>query len=279
MKTLFNPDRNCHYRLITPLDKGGFGSVYTGFTDQNVEVAIKLIRPTSNFEKDFDSWFTDQRIHLLCLEHPNIVIAFDQFISSDGELVLVMEKASASLDTLLKKVVRFNPILVCTVGIQLLSALAYLHSKKIIHRDVTLKNILFFNDGRFKLNDFGISKECMSDETLARTQIGLTCFYPPELLLWGFSNPQSDIYQLGIVLLTLLTGNYPIPLNTSVADARLMILDGLPRQKAENLLPVYGSLAQIISRMLRRRPSYRFQSAFEVKYEFLTEIKRWVNTN
>jgi serine/threonine protein kinase len=78
----------------------------------------------------------------------------------------------------------------------------------------TPKNILWFPGGVFKLADFGISKAVVEADELARTLVGHKTFIPPELLASGYSSYQSDIYQLGLVLLALLTGDYPIPLDS-----------------------------------------------------------------
>lgn len=274
---LFNPERQVRYYAVHGLDEGGFGYVWSGITDQGLPVAIKIIKPSSDSQRDFSSWYTEQKIHLQCLSHPYIVMTFDQFFSPEGHLVLVMEKAGGNLESLVNAGYKYSLKAVCAIGTQILSALHYIHSLGVIHRDVTLKNILWFNNGIFKLCDFGISKSDVKPDELAKTFIGHKSYIPPELLYAGYSSQQSDLYQLGLVLLSLLIGRHPIPLNSSAEQARQMILDGTPRQIADSLISTHGKLADVISVLLRRRDQYRYKTAQEVWAELETEYRKQEN--
>jgi eukaryotic-like serine/threonine-protein kinase len=262
---LRNPARNAVYYAITQCGQGGFGSVWAGFTDAMVPIAIKLVKPTSEPLRDFIRWHNEQSIHLQCLFHPHIVTTYDQFCCADGSLIIVMERAEGSLHDYLMSNGRLHPLLVCSIGIQLAYALEHIHWIGVVHRDITLKNILYFANGAFKLSDFGISKQLVSAEEFARTFVGAWNSIPPELLHAGYSSFQSDIYQLGLVLLTLLTGEHPIPANLSVEHTLRMITDGRPRQAAEGLVQEFGPVAEVLSVMLRRREEWRFRSAREVR--------------
>jgi serine/threonine protein kinase len=272
--SLFNPVRQVTYFATACLDEGGFGQVWHGVTGQGLEVAIKVIKPSSDFCRDFSSWFTDQEVHLKCLQHPYIVVTFDQFISADGQLVIVMERGGGSLQALSGEGMRWTDKSICAIGIQILAALHYIHGLCVIHRDVTLKNIIWFPEGTFKLCDFGISKQSVQPDEYARTFIGHKSYIPPELHAAGYTTHQSDIYQLGLVLLTLMTGSHPIPESATPEQAREMILDGVPRGIAESLIPSHGKTAEIISVMLRRRDSYRYKSAVDAWADCDAEFRR-----
>ena len=269
-----NPSRQIHYYAIYAIDEGGFGQVWSGISGTGVSIAIKITKPTLDPLRDLKSWFTEQYIHLKCLNHPHIVRTFDQFISPEGALVIVMEKAEGSLENLVCNGKLFDPMEVCAIGTQILSALDYIHKLGVIHRDVTLKNILFFPNGVFKLADFGISKQDIAKNELARTFIGQKTFIPPELWSLGYSSQQCDIYQMGLVLLTLLTGRYPIPANATVEETRRMILEGIPRQIAESLINNHGRLAEILSIMLRRRDAWRYKTAMDAWNDLYKEFEQ-----
>jgi serine/threonine-protein kinase len=271
---VLNPERKVRYYALSALDGGGFGSVWHGVNEWGGAVAIKVIRPTSDFQKDFASWYNDQQVHLLLWQHPHIVRTYDQFQSSEGHLVLVMERAEGSLQTLIDQGIRLSPKDICSVGWRMLDALEHLHSWGVIHRDVTPKNVLYFQNGDTKLSDFGISKVNVSPGELARTFIGYRSYLPPELISRGYSSTQSDIYQTGMVLLSLLIGQSPIARTSDDATTYRTILDALPRKTAERLVPIYGNLAQIISIMLRRRPEWRYRQARDVKDLLYTEYIR-----
>jgi serine/threonine-protein kinase len=271
---LDNDARKAAYYAVLSLGEGGFGAVWAGVTDGGVPIAIKLIKPTSDPVRDFLNWFNEQDIFLKCLNHPHIVTTYDQFSCDDGSLVIVMEKAEGSLQDYLKVNGPMHPTHVCSVGIQLCSALEHIHQLGVIHRDITPRNILWFADGRFKLSDFGISKQTVPPEEFAKTFIGFKNAIPPELLVTGYSTTQSDIYQLGLVLLGMLTGKEPIPLGASFEDTHRMILDGVPRETAESLIPQFGGLATIISIMLRRRDVWRYATITDVRQELQAEFDR-----
>lgn len=271
---VLNQSRKVRYYAIQMIDEGGFGKVWSGISGTGFPVAIKIIKPSSNFLRDFTSWYIEKDICLKCLNHAHIITTYDQFISENGKLIIVMEKAGGSLKEIVKDRNYFNPMAVCAIGTKILSALDYIHSLGIIHRDVTLKNILWFPDGNFKLSDFGISKKGVSIEEFAKTFIGHKTYIPPELLLAGYTSYQSDIYQLGLVLLTLLTGDYPIPMDATVKDTRKMILEGTPRKIAESLISKYGRLVEILSIMLRRRDKYRYKTALDVWNDLYKEFNR-----
>lgn len=97
---LFNPGRNVRYYAVSPLDQVGFGYVRSDVAADGLQVAIKLTKPTSQFARDFRSWFAEQSVCLKCLRYPHIVTTYDQFCSDDGRLVIVMEKAGGSLASL-----------------------------------------------------------------------------------------------------------------------------------------------------------------------------------
>lgn len=268
-----NPIRNLDYYAINPIDEGGFGKVWNGVTADGLPVAIKIIKPSSDFLKDWDFWINEQNIFLRCLLHPHIICTFDQFVSTNNELVIIMEKAECSLKRFVSSERPLDPLSICSIGTQICHALHHIHSIGVVHRDVTLKNILWFPPNTFKLSDFGISKQGVSPEELARTFIGHRTFIPPELLLAGYSTHQSDIYQLGLVLLTLLVGAYPISLDATLEQTKQLILDGVPRTIAEGLVGQHGKLAEIIAKMLRRRDRFRFVNIMEVWQELYSEFK------
>jgi hypothetical protein len=173
---IFNPARGIHYYAISPIDEGGFGKVWNGLSAAGYPVAIKIIKQSSNLLADWNTWVTERNIYLACLNHPNIVATYDQFCSSNAELVIVMEKASGSLNTLVRPEKEIEPNYLFVIGTQICSALIHIHSIGVVHRDVTLKNILWFFPHTFKLADFGISKQGVSPEILARTFIGHKSF-------------------------------------------------------------------------------------------------------
>lgn len=266
MITITNPDNNQSYFIFNQIDAGGFGTVHDAFSSDFKAVAVKLIRPTNSFMKDFATWTRERLAQLLFPSHPNIVSVLDSFW--DGtQFVIVMEKATGCLHTLIDGT-PLQPEAVYTVGIQVLNALDHIHGLDVIHRDVTTKNILLFADGSVKLSDFGIARQNIGVKDVVTTATAHPSFVPPELFKFGYTSHQSDIYQLGLVLLASLQGGYCIPLTMNRRDTETQVRDGVPRKEAEKLIPVHGKLAEMLAKMLRRRDEYRYSSAAEALAEF-----------
>lgn len=271
---LHNSVRQCNYYCVERLGQGGFGEVWGGFSDAGVPIAAKLWRPTSDRTRDISGWTNEHQLYLQCIMHPYIITSYDQFVSPAGDLVIVMERAEGSLEKLVESHGASNARYVMSAGIQICFALEHVHAINVIHRDVTARNVLWFPNGIVKLADFGISKALPTGEDFARTLIGLPGAIPPELLQAGRSTPQSDVYQLGLVLLQLLIGRAPIPVDTEQAMSLKMIEDGVPRQLAEAQMPLHGRLAEIIAMMLRRRTDWRYRSPAEVRTHLQEELNR-----
>src|SRR4051812_32277972 len=90
---LHNLQRQAYYFGLALLDSGGFGQVWSGVDSFGVPIAIKVIMPTGDVLRDFLSWHIEQDICLKSILHPNVITTYDQFVTPEGHLVLVMERA------------------------------------------------------------------------------------------------------------------------------------------------------------------------------------------
>ena len=261
----YNPARNQWYIATSPLGRGGQGVVWSG-SFGSTPCAIKV-------QTDIKAWELEQSIHLACFGHKFIVTAYDQFMASDGSLILVMERAEGSAQQLVDAGTRFTPMQVCRIGADLASALETIHAQGIRHRDITLKNVLHFGKGVFKLGDFGIARRGMAPDELAMTQVGTPGWFAPEVLKGEGSTPSSDVYQLGLVLLSLLLGRHLIPPTYTRQQMWDAILNGVPRLTAEQVIATHGETAKIIRNMLPRTPSLRHTSASMVRLAFQAEYQ------
>ncbi|WP_158228140.1 serine/threonine-protein kinase [Pseudonocardia sp. MH-G8] len=135
-----------------------------------------------------------------------------------------------------------HPDAVRRLGRQLAAALAHVHSREFIHRDVKPANVLLGNDGRARLADFGIARAF--DGTAATTNgsvVGTAAYLAPEQARGEQVGPAADVYALGLVLLEALTGHREYPGGAvESAIARLhrspRVPDGLPAELGELLV-------------------------------------------
>ncbi|TKS83929.1 Serine/threonine-protein kinase 36 [Collichthys lucidus] len=142
------------YLVLELVGEGSFGRVYKGrrrFTGQ--VVALKFMPKLGRSEKDLRSLKREIEI-MRGLKHPNIVQLSDSF-ETETEVVVVTEYAEGQLFQILEDDGKLPESQVREIACQLVSALYYLHSHRILHRDMKPQNILLGKSGVVKLCDFG----------------------------------------------------------------------------------------------------------------------------
>jgi eukaryotic-like serine/threonine-protein kinase len=170
---------------------------------------------------------------LAALSHPGLVTVYD--VGDDhGRAYFVMQLIEG--DTLAQRI-RRGPLPVGDVialGAALADALAYVHRRGVVHRDVKPGNVLLDADGRAHLSDFGIAAvRDAAPVTAAGMVIGTASYLSPEQVRGESVSPAVDIYALGLVLIECVTGRREYPGNAlEAAVARLhrrpMVPPGLP---------------------------------------------------
>lgn len=210
------------YRLVEPLGSGGAGSVYRARdTVLGRDVALKVFRAESTLADDLVRQEREIRM-LSTLAHPGLINIFDagrQNFDGTVRRFLVMELVpDASLDTRLATEKTLPAHEVAALGAQIADALAYIHSRGVIHRDVKPANILI-GDARAagfrrtaKLGDFGIAQFIDGNRlTSDGTILGTAAYLSPEQVSGRSVGVVSDVYSLGLVLLEALTGVQEFP--------------------------------------------------------------------
>ncbi|TGZ66036.1 hypothetical protein CRM22_005571 [Opisthorchis felineus] len=197
------------YRLIRTIGKGNFAKVKLAIhMATGAEVAIKIINKTlmdSTLLKRLRREITIMKT----TNHPNIVRLLE-IIENEDVLCLVMEYASGGeiFDYLVangkmrekEARIKFR---------QLLSAIQYCHSKRIVHRDLKAENILLDRNLNVKVADFGLANTFDYDQRL-NTFCGSPPYAAPELFLGiPYYGPGVDVWSLGVILFTLVLGHLP----------------------------------------------------------------------
>ncbi|XP_043064132.1 serine/threonine-protein kinase MARK2 isoform X13 [Drosophila ficusphila] len=213
------------YKLIKTIGKGNFAKVKLAkHLPTGKEVAIKIIDKTQLNPGSLQKLFREVRI-MKMLDHPNIVKLF-QVIETEKTLYLIMEYASGGevFDYLVlhgrmkekEARVKFR---------QIVSAVQYCHQKRIIHRDLKAENLLLDSELNIKIADFGFSNEFTPGSKLD-TFCGSPPYAAPELFQGKkYDGPEVDVWSLGVILYTLVSGSLPFD-GSTLRELRERVLRG-----------------------------------------------------
>jgi len=197
------------YRLLKTIGKGNFAKVKLAkHIPTGKEVAIKIIDKTQLNQGSLQKLFREVRI-MKILDHPNIVKLF-QVIETEKTLYLVMEYASGGevFDYLVLHG-RMKEKEARAKFRQIVSAVQYCHQKRIIHRDLKAENLLLDSEMNIKIADFGFSNEFTPGNKLD-TFCGSPPYAAPELFQGKkYDGPEVDVWSLGVILYTLVSGSLP----------------------------------------------------------------------
>ncbi len=261
------------YQLERRLAQGGMAEVWLA-TDLALtrQVAVKLLKPALAADPVVAERFRREAIAVAQLSHPNIVAVYDAIEDTNGgggrRLAVVMQLVNGkSLRQLLDEQRRLSPDLTIHIGSCVAAALDAAHRSGLVHRDVKPGNILITPDGRVLLTDFGIAKGLGAtgdDLTSLNVMMGTAKYLSPEQVRGKKLDGRADLYSLGLVLYECLAGRVPF-LGETDTDTALARLNRDPTDLARlrSTLP-YG-LAELIHRLLARRPMDRFATGAEVR--------------
>ncbi|XP_055692485.1 serine/threonine-protein kinase MARK2 isoform X14 [Lutzomyia longipalpis] len=213
------------YKLLKTIGKGNFAKVKLArHVPTGKEVAIKIIDKTQLNPGSLQKLFREVRI-MKMLDHPNIVKLF-QVIETEKTLYLVMEYASGGevFDYLVLHG-RMKEKEARAKFRQIVSAVQYCHQKRIIHRDLKAENLLLDSEMNIKIADFGFSNEFTPGSKLD-TFCGSPPYAAPELFQGKkYDGPEVDVWSLGVILYTLVSGSLPFD-GTTLRELRERVLRG-----------------------------------------------------
>ncbi|GAB5575989.1 serine/threonine-protein kinase 36 isoform X1 [Prionailurus iriomotensis] len=243
------------YHVLEMIGEGSFGRVYKGRRKYSAQVvvALKFIPKLGRSEKELRNLQREIEI-MRGLRHPNIVHMLDSF-ETDKEVVVVTDYAEGELFQILEDDGKLPEDQVQAIAAQLVSALYYLHSHRILHRDMKPQNILLAKGGGIKLCDFGFAR-AMSTNTMVLTSIkGTPLYMSPELVEERPYDHTADLWSVGCILYELAVGTPPF-YTTSIFQLVSLILKD-PVRWPTTISPCFKNFLQgLLTKDPRQRLSW-----------------------
>ncbi|HXF10099.1 MAG TPA: serine/threonine-protein kinase [Desulfuromonadaceae bacterium] len=279
---LFTIQCDFRYEIVRKIFEGGMGIVFEaeqhGARDFVKRVAIKIIRPNFASQKMFIENFVGEAKLVADLIHTNIVQTY-HLGETKGVAFICMELIrGVNLEQFTKQLSEKNQQLPKELAVFITSrvarGLAYAHNKTdkdghplgIVHRDISLKNIMIAFEGDVKVTDFGIAKArgFLTDQE-GEVVAGKADFMSPEQADFQITDRRSDVFSTGVVLAHLLLGRN-IFKGESAEESRQRILNmEIPDfQKFDKRID--EPLNEILQRCLARDPAHRYESADQLLY-------------
>ena len=261
MSTSSTHSTRSDFELGVRLGKGSFGEVFAAKRHKDGRTyVIKMIRIAELSQKEQRAAVNE--VHVMAsLSSPFVVRYFDSFIE-EGLLHIVMEYCSrGDLQQLIRSETENNAppmdeTRVWAIFLQVLLGLAYLHSKRILHRDLKSANIFLALGGSIKIGDLGVARVLGTESFFAKTCVGTPYYLSPELCEDKPYNDKSDMWALGCVLYELCTRKHPFDARNQGALV-LKIIQGKypPVSSLSYSVELRTMIDLLLARDTRRRPS------------------------
>jgi len=264
------------YRLDEMIDIGGMGIIFRAEqVSTGRDVAIKVLKPSRADEMDLVQRFEREAEVLRQVSHPNIVSLVDSGRDAGGLIYVALEFVDGATLRHVLKNRSLSLIEIVEIFVKTTSALAEAHDADVIHRDLTFDNVMVSRqaDGHLRVTilDFGVAKPMAGGGHLELTRKGQVPGTPaivaPELVDEKPPTPRSDLYSLGVMMFTTLTGEPPFEGDNDLELMRAHKQEALPsvRERVPPYVP--DSLVALTERLLEKSPDDRPEDARTVRRE------------
>ena len=265
-----------HYELLGELGRGGMGVVYKARQkDLDRPVAIKMILASHLASADHIRRFHDEARAAAGLQHPNIVAVYEAG-QIHGQHYFAMQYVSGPslAEVLHQGRMKSEEAARCVAAVA--RAVAHLHERGVIHRDLKPSNILLDEQGRPYVTDFGLVKMLQTDSHRTSTGaiLGTPSYMAPEQAAGRADQlgPLSDVYSLGAILYTLLTGQPPFVAENPL-DTLVQVIESEPARPRCLDPRIPHALETICLRCLEKTPAERYPSATALA----EDLERYLN--
>jgi serine/threonine-protein kinase len=219
-------------------------------------VAVKILHPALADDEAFLRRFRAEARAAAALNHPHVMAVFDWGEEADGPYLVSEYLGGGSLRAVLDRGKRLSPSQALMVGLEAGKALAYAHGRGLVHRDIKPANLLFDEEGRLRIADFGLARalaEAAWTEPVGAV-LGTARYASPEQVQGVPVDGKADVYSLAVVLVEAVTGRVPFAAETTVAT----LVSRLERPLEAP--PELGPLGPVVARAGRPDPRERLDA-------------------
>lgn len=246
---------------------GRSGKVYQASRrDGGPDVAVKFLRKTLLGDPGVVRRFLGEARTVLGLRHPNIVATHGLGQTAGGSYFLVMDLVDGPDLARRAAGTTVTEAEAIAWGLGICEALAHAHAMGVVHCDLKPANLLLDPSGRVRVADFGLARSLALDAAPMVGIEGTAPFMAPEQVspAWGPIGPQTDVYGLGAVLFTLLTGRAP-HVGQRMPDILAQVVTATPVDSPDQLRPGLSEpLVDLCRRCLAKPPEGRYRDIGEV---------------
>ncbi len=250
------------------IGKGAYGEVVEAVHKRSGDaVALKIYAKSRMADKTRKANLLREVRNLEAINHPNVVKLYDCIDDVSKNVVMVMEFVRGVSLKRYASARRLSEKEVAHLFRQIVSAVAYCHSKGVAHRDLKLENVLVTGNGTVKIIDLGFSIWTQRGQKV-KILCGTPAYMAPEIIKRYEYDPQlADIWAAGVVLYYLLSGTFPFKggspeeIGKSIAESKLAELDSNK---------VSSGAAELVRAMLTADPSHRFTAFAALQHPFLS---------
>jgi eukaryotic-like serine/threonine-protein kinase len=263
------------YQIEQVIGTGGMGIVLKGFdTNLNRPVAIKVLVPHLAHSGVARQRFAREARAAAAVVHEHVVAIYNVESEEETPFLVMQYVPGRSLQDRVELEGPLAPEEILRIGMQAAAGLAAAHAQGVIHRDVKPANILLENGvERALLTDFGLARAA-DDASLTHSGIvaGTPHYMSPEQARGDSAEARSDLFSLWAVLYFMATGHPPFRAEQAMAVLNRICHDR-PRPVAEINPQIPDELADVIERLLEKKPSRRFASAEDVQQSLAGVLK------
>src|SRR5690625_51371 len=244
------------YRLVAPIGMGASAKVFLA-DDVRLRrrVALKMLHDALADDPVFLHRFRAEAQAAAALGHPNVMAVYDW---GDDETAYIVTEylGGGSLRAILDRGETLSPSQALTVGLEAARALDYAHRRGFVHRDIKPANLLFGDDFRLRIADFGLAR-ALAEAAWTEPQgavLGTVRYAAPEQAKGERLSVKADVYALALVLVEAVTGDVPFRSDTTLGT--LMARVDEPLEVPDSL----GPLAPILERAGHPDPEHRIDA-------------------